>query len=101
MNLSWGGLAHCARLVGPSRAKQMVIRGDRFDSKTLLDWGFLDEVVDSGQLIPRALEWAETYAAKPPVQAQMIKRSVNMICGAMDAAIMHMDTDQYLLAAMS
>jgi len=101
MNLSWGGLALCARLVGPSRAKQLVIRGDRFKAETMLDWGFFDEAVDTEQLLPRALEWAEIYASKPPLQAQMIKRSVNMICSALDQAVMHMDTDQYLLAAMS
>ena len=44
---------------------------------------------------------AERYAAKPPIAAQMIKQSVNQIAGALDAAIMHMDADQNLLAAGS
>ena len=35
----------------------------------------------------------------PPVAAQMIKRSVNAISGALDRSVMHMDFDQHHLAA--
>jgi enoyl-CoA hydratase/carnithine racemase len=41
---------------------------------------------------------AAHYAAKPPIAVQMIKQSVNRLAGALDAAVMHMDTDQNLLA---
>ncbi len=99
MNLSWGGLPLCVHLVGPARAKRMVILGERENAKTLLEWGYLDEVVPADQLMNRAIEMAEAYAARPPVQAQMIKRSVNQIVGALDDAILHMDTDQFLLAS--
>ena len=37
--------------------------------------------------------------SQPPIAAQMIKRSVNNIAGALDRAIMHMDFDQHLLAS--
>jgi enoyl-CoA hydratase/carnithine racemase len=98
MNLSWFGLPLCVRLVGPARAKRMVILGQKEPADTLLAWGFLDEVVAPEQLLPRAREIAVQYAAKPPMPAQMIKRSVNAIAGALDQAVMHMDTDQFLLA---
>ncbi len=98
MNLSWFGLPLCVRLVGPARAKRMVILGKREPAETLAAWGFLDEVVEPGNLLPRARELAAEYAAKPPMMAQMIKRSVNAISGALDQAVMHMDTDQFLLA---
>ena len=39
------------------------------------------------------------YVAQPPVAAQMIKRSVNTISGALDRSVMHMDFDQHHLAA--
>ncbi len=42
---------------------------------------------------------AETYASKPPIAAQMVKRSVNAIASALDQAIMHMDADQFLLSS--
>jgi enoyl-CoA hydratase/carnithine racemase len=97
MNLSWFGLPLCVRLVGPARAKRMVILGQKENSGTLREWGFLDEVVSLAELLPRARAMAEAYAAKPPMAAQMIKRSINAIAGALDQAVMHMDTDQFLL----
>ena len=41
------------------------------------------------------------HLAEIEAAAQMIKQSVNQIAGALDAAIMHMDADQNLLAAGS
>jgi enoyl-CoA hydratase/carnithine racemase len=99
MNLSWVNLPLCVRLVGPSRAKRMVIGGQRENAQTLLEWGFLDQVVPRERLMDAALEMAEFYAGQPPIQSQMIKRSVNALVYGHDSAIMHMDTDQYLLAA--
>ncbi len=101
MNLSWHGAALCTRLVGPARAKRMIILGERENAETLCRWGFLDEAVRADRVVDRALEVARAYAAKPPMAAQMIKRSINAISSAMDQAITHMDTDQLMLAMMS
>jgi len=101
MNLSWGALPMCVNLIGPSRAKRMVILAQPENARTLLDWGFLDEVVPHDRLLSRAAEMAETYAAQPPIAAQMVKQSVNAISSSLHQAIMHMDTDQYLLATHS
>ena len=98
MPLMWHALPLCVRLVGPARAKRLVMSGDMVDAPTLADWGFVDEVVPESELADRATAWAERYAALPPLAVQMIKRSVNAISGAMDAALMHMDADQFLLA---
>ena len=96
--LSWVGLPLCVHLVGPARAKRLVILARKEKAGTLLDWGFLDEVVPKDRLMERALEMAEDYAAQPPIAVQMVKRSVNAISSALDQAIMHMDSDQVLLA---
>lgn len=101
MNLSWLGLPLCVHLVGPARAKRMVILGRRETSPTLLQWGFVDEVVPDDQLADRVHALAKEYAAQPPIAAQMIKRSVNAISSALDPAIMHMDADQLLLSQLS
>lgn len=96
--LSWVGLPLCVHLVGPSRAKRFVILGRQENADTLLRWGFLDEVVAPDRLMEKACEMAEEYAAQAPIAAQMIKRSINAITSSLDEAIMHMDTDQVLLA---
>ena len=101
MSLSWYGLALCVHLVGPARAKRLVILGQRETAETLLEWGFLDEVVPQEKLMERAQELADAYAAQAPMAAQMIKRSVNAISSALDQAIMHMDSDQLMLTLSS
>ena len=101
VNLMWRSLPLLVRLTGAARAKRLVIGGERIQAETLLAWGVLDEQVPRGRLLDAAKEMADRYAAKPPVAAQMIKQSVNQVAGALDAAIMHMDVDQNLLAASS
>lgn len=97
ISLSWLGLPLCAHLVGPSRAKRFVILGNREQPDTLLSWGFLDEVVPDDKLMDAAWKMAKEYASKPPIAAQLIKKSVNAIISAHDQSIMHMDTDQIML----
>jgi len=101
MNLSWFGLPLCLRLVGPSRAKRMVILGQMEDAETLLNWGFLDEVVPKDELMDAARKMADAYASKPPIPAQMIKRSANVLSGGIDQSLMHMDIDQFILTTMT
>ena len=99
VNLMWKGLPLITRLVGPARAKRLVAGGERVDAPTLAAWGVLDAVVPPDALMDTALAWANRYAGKSPIPAQMVKRSVNAIVGAADNAVMHMDVDQNLLAA--
>jgi len=101
MNLSWLGLPLCVHLVGPSKAKRLVILGNREKASDLVEWGFLDEVVPLDQLSDRAQSLATAYANQPPVAAQMIKRSVNQLVSALDQPIMHMDKDQFILSTNS
>lgn len=101
VNLMWKGLPLIVRLAGPARAKRLVAGGERVPARQLLEWGVLDAVAPPDALMDTALEWAARYAAKPPIPAQMIKRSVNAIVDAADGAVMHMDVDQNLLAAMT
>ncbi len=101
LNLMWKGLPLIMHIAGPSRAKRLVIGGERIHAPDLLDWGILDALVPREALLETAFEWAARYAAKSPVAAQMIKRSANAIASALDGAIMHMDVDQHILSARS
>lgn len=101
INLMWNAVPVCVNLIGPARAKRMIMSGKLFDAPTLLNWGFVDEVVAAADLDNTARAWAEEYASLPPIAVQMIKRSINKYAGALDNAIMHMDADQWLLAAHS
>ena len=97
INLNWLGLPLAVRLIGPAKAKKMVIGGENEDAKTLFSWGFYDEICRPEELLIKAKEMASLYASKSPIAAQMIKRSVNNLVYKNDESIMHMDYDQTLL----
>lgn len=97
INLMWNALPLAVRLVGPARAKRLVMSGDLIGADTLERWGFVDNLADRADLDAAARAMAEKYAALPPIAVQMIKRSVNALAGALDAAVMHADADQWLL----
>ena len=97
INLNWLGLPLAVRLIGPAKAKRIVISGENENAETLLKWGFYDEVHPKENLLKAAKKMANLYASKPPIAAQMIKRSVNELTYSGDDAIMHMDYDQTLL----
>ena len=101
INLMWQSLPLCVRLIGPARAKRMIMLGERIDAGTLLEWGFLDRVVPREELLATTNELAEAYASQPPIAVQMIKQSINAVSSAMDSALMHMDTDQNILTTMT
>ena len=97
INLNWLGLPLAVRLIGPAKAKKMVIGGENENAETLLSWGFYDEICDADSLMDQAISMANLYASKSPIAAQMIKRSVNNLVYKNDESIMHMDYDQTLL----
>ncbi len=97
INLMWNALPLAVELVGPARAKRLVMSGDLIDAETLHGWGFVDEIVATDARDAASLTMAQKYAALPPIAVQMIKRSVNALSGALSASIMHADADQWLL----
>ena len=98
INLNWLGLPLAIRLIGPAKAKKLVIGGEHESSETLLSWGFYDQICNPEDLKSEAKKMASIYASKPPLTAQMIKRSVNQITYGNDKPIMHMDYDQTMLS---
>lgn len=101
MNLMWNAVPLFVELVGLSRAKRLIMSGDLFDAETLAAWGLIDELCRENDLTSLAEQWARKYADLPPVAVQMIKRSVNQYALALSEAVMHMDEDQWILAARS
>lgn len=98
INLMWNALPLAIQAIGLARAKRMVMTGELIDAATMHDWGFFDSLVETGDQDGAALDLARHYAGLPPIAVQMIKRSANAYAGALDAAVMHADTDQWLLA---
>ncbi|HEX6658320.1 MAG TPA: enoyl-CoA hydratase-related protein, partial [Ilumatobacter sp.] len=70
-----GGTQRLARLVGPSRAKELCITGRQVDAAEALRIGLADEVVPNDELHGRALALA-AECARGPVVAQAYAKQV-------------------------
>jgi enoyl-CoA hydratase len=101
MNMSWQSLPRIVHLVGPARAKQIVILGEKIDSESALNWGLAQDVANDGDVLNRAIDLAERVAAMPPLPVKMTKEAINAITNALDNTASYMDTDQFMLCQMS
>jgi enoyl-CoA hydratase/carnithine racemase len=101
MNMSWHAIPRLVSLIGPSRAKQFVIFGDRIEAEQAGEWGLADEIVSDGETLNAARRWAEKIATLPPNAVRMSKQSVNAAATALHHATTYMDADQYALATTS
>jgi enoyl-CoA hydratase len=98
-NLNWKAQPRLVNLLGPARAKQLVIFGERLDAATALQWGLADAVAPDGEVEALARVWAEKVAALPPIAVRMAKRGITQQATALNALAAGMDNDQYLLAS--
>jgi enoyl-CoA hydratase/carnithine racemase len=101
MNMSWHAVPRLVSLVGPARAKQFVIYGEKLDADVALAWGLADEVVDDGHAIQAARARAAKTVALPPNAVRMTKAAVNAAANALHHATTFMDLDQYALTTTS
>lgn len=60
-----GGTQRLPRIVGLGHALYLLQTGARIDARRAYEMGFLQELVPSGQALPRALELAQAIAASP------------------------------------
>lgn len=101
MNMSWHTLPRLTALVGPSRAKQMTIFGERISATTAAEWGLADQICARGEAATAAHVWARKAAALPPVAVRMSKRTISELAALGASLASHMDLDQFALAASS
>ena len=72
-----GGTQRLPRLVGPSRAKELMITGRQVKSAEALAIGLADEVVADDELMDRALTLAAEVARGAVVAQALVKRAVD------------------------
>ena len=101
MNMSWHSVPRLVSLIGPARAKRIIIFGEKLGADEAFAWGLADEISDRGKTLERAMDWAMRLARLPPNAVRMTKQSVNATANALHHATTFMDSDQYALATTS
>lgn len=76
-----GGSVLAAALAGPSRAKYMLMTGERIGAAQALQWGLVDFVVPDEELDAKAMEVARKIAARPPIHVAIAKQLCDGVHG--------------------
>jgi enoyl-CoA hydratase/carnithine racemase len=72
-----GGTQRLARLVGPARAKELILTGRQVGAEEALRIGLVDEVVPADQVNARALALAAELARGPVVAQGLAKEAID------------------------
>jgi enoyl-CoA hydratase len=73
-----GGTQRLPKLIGLSRAREMIYFGTIIDAEKALQWGLCDRVVD-GDPAEHAKSMAEKLLEKSPIALEAAKKSVNFV----------------------
>jgi len=74
-----GGVKFLQRHFTPSKARRLLLTGQRIPATELYRLGVLEECVPRAALIPAALAIAHDIAAKSPLAVRMLKQSFNTV----------------------
>lgn len=99
--LGWHTIPRLVNLVGASKAKQIVLLGEKMDSATAKEWGVTDWLTPDGEAATKAIELASTAARTPAAIVKMTKQSINAHANALNYLGTFMDVDQALLCNQS
>jgi len=72
----WGGTQRLQRLVGMSRAKEIIFTAEQFDAETMYEYDVVNEVVPTDEFEERAHELAAEMAGGPPVSRALTKKAM-------------------------
>ncbi len=73
-----GGTQRLPRIVGPARAKQMILMGEILSAPEAEGIGLINRVTPPGQAVDVASTMAETIASRGPVAVREAKRAIDI-----------------------
>ena len=76
---SSGGTERVTRLLGPARAKELILLRARIDAHEALACGLVSEVVPAGEALDRALALAHRLAELPRLAASVAKQAIDAV----------------------
>jgi enoyl-CoA hydratase len=72
-----GGTQRLSRLIGMTKAKELIYIGDIIDANTALTLGLVNKVVPAGNLMAEAKELAQKLLSKSSVILSLAKKAIN------------------------
>jgi enoyl-CoA hydratase len=100
-NMSWGSVPRITNLVGPAKAKRIVVLAEKLNAARAVDWGLVDEAVPDDTTVETALEMARRAASLPPNGVRLCKAAINAHANALNATASHAEMDQFALTQTS
>jgi enoyl-CoA hydratase/carnithine racemase len=74
---SWGGCQRLVRLLGPARAREVILLRESVDAPEAHRLGMITEVVGSGRSLERALELAQRLSGLPPLAVSVTREVID------------------------
>jgi len=99
--LSWGALPRLVRLLGPAKAKRVVVLGEKLCGAEAVAFGIAEYIAEDGSSYARALDLATRVAGLPQDAVRMGKEAINVTSNALNRLASFMARDQVALAAGS
>jgi len=91
-----GGAPRIVKMIGLTRAKHMVLLGERLPAQKALEWGILTEVVEDGEALTAAIhKYAERLNALAPISRSTLKRVLNLAQDTSNAAGLDLEGHGY------
>ena len=99
--VGWQAVPRLVNAVGPSKAKQIILLGDRMKADCALKAGLVDWVAPDGLTVAMATDLARRVAEGPPAVVRMTKQAVDAYANALHHVASFMDVDQALVCNQS
>ncbi|MBV9164641.1 MAG: enoyl-CoA hydratase/isomerase family protein [Solirubrobacterales bacterium] len=98
---SSGGTHRLVQMLGPARAKELILLRDRVSAPEAHHMGLVTEVVGEGEALSRALIHAERLAALPQLAARVTKRVIDSMSEGARSAGLELERLAYGLLAQT
>jgi enoyl-CoA hydratase len=72
-----GGTQRLSRLIGPSRAKELILTARKIDAYQAYDLGLVNKVVEGNKLVDASIELAEEIMKNAPLAVTQAKYAIN------------------------
>ncbi len=73
-----GGTQRLPRIVGPAKAKELILLGEIIDASAALEIGLVNKLAPAGHALDVALSLAETISSRGPVAVREAKQAIDL-----------------------